>query len=314
MPGARGAYDHDGAPALGPELASSAVPSPDSGPSRPDAAPDGADDAPNADGSADVELLRSLIGPRPLGDDRFTIDISAHVEGHLFGGLVAAQALHAAYATVDGARHVQSAHAYFLRRGRPELPIEFQVHRDTDGRSFSARHVAAAQEGSPIFRMICSFHVPEPTAEVLQPMPAVVPPPTSMVVETVNSLGDCFEVRRAVVAGTEPLERRSTGRLWARAAGPLPDDPILHDCLLFYVSDLGSPWNMEAPAHLKVLTSLDHAVWLHHRTRMDEWHYIDLEPGSLADARALYAGRVWRHDGTHVASIAQENLVRPSAE
>ena len=105
-----------------------------------------------------------------------------------------------------------------------------------------------------------------------------------MLVETVNSLGECFEVRRAV-RGTEPLERRSTGRLWARVAGTLPDDPILHDCLLFYVSDLGSPWNMEAPAHLKVLTSLDHAVWLHHRTRMDEWHYIDLEPGSLADAR-----------------------------
>lgn len=264
-------------------------------------------------GSDDVEVLLSLLRPHLVGGDRFAIDISAHVEGHLFGGLVAAQALHAAYETVDEPRWAQSAHAYFLRRGRPELPIEFQVHRDTDGRSFSARHVVATQEGAPIFRMICSFHVPEETAEVLQPLRDPAPLDETTYFETANSLNGYFDVRRVVAEGPEPIDRRVTGRLWARVAGTLPDDPRLHDCLLFYISDLGSPWNMEAPAHLKVLTSLDHAVWIHRRTRLDEWHYIDLEPGSLADARALYAGRVWHHRGTHVASIAQENLVRPES-
>lgn len=258
-----------------------------------------------------VERLLALIAPEHLGDDRFGIDISDQVEGHLFGGLVAAQGLHAAFTTVDPDRRAHSAHAYFLRRGRPALPIEFEVHRDTDGRSFSARRVAAIQEGEPIFTMVCSFHTPEETGELLQPMPERVPSRASMEVEAAHTLGGCFEVLREVVEGDEPDERRIGGRLWVRAVGPLPDDPMLHDCLQFYASDLGTPWNAAGPAHLKVMVSLDHAVWLHRPTRMDEWHFIELEPLALADARGFYTGHMWHHDGSQVASIAQENLIRP---
>ena len=267
-----------------------------------------------ARGPADVERLLTLIAPEAVGADRFAIDISEHVEGHLFGGLVAAQALHTAYATVDAPRQVQSAHAYFLRRGRPELPIEFEVHRDTDGRSFSARRVAATQEGLPIFTMVCSFHVPEDTVEVLIPMPDDVPPPAAMAIEEANDLGGCFEVRRLLQDGDGPWERRTTGRLWVRAASPLPDDQVVHDCVAFCASDLGTAWNILAPHHMRVLTSLDHAVWLHRRTRMDEWHHIDLEPSALSDARGLYTGKMWHRDGTQVASLAQENLLRPRTD
>lgn len=261
--------------------------------------------------STHVERLLALIGPQPVGDDRFSIDVSEHVEGHLFGGLVAAQALYAAYGTVGPDRRAQSAHAYFLRRGRPELPIEFEVHRDTDGRSFSARRVAAIQEDVPIFTMVCSFHVPEDTTEVLQPMPELVPPPTSLPRDPVHALDGCFEIRHSLAGRDDALDRRLPGQLWVRAAGPLPDAPMVHDSLLFYVSDLGTPWNQEAPAHLRVMISLDHSVWLHRPTRMDEWHFMDLAPVALADARGFYTGRMWHADGGHVASIAQENLVRP---
>ena len=130
--------------------------------------------------------------------------------------------------------------------------------------------------------------------------------------ETANDLNGCFEVRRAVLEGDDPIEARSEGRLWVRTPGKLPEVPAIHDCLLFYVSDLGTPWDIEAPAHqLTIVTSLDHAVWLHCRTRMDQCHYVDLHRETLADARGLYTGRVWHHDGTHVASIAQEMLLRP---
>jgi acyl-CoA thioesterase-2 len=261
--------------------------------------------------SPDVERILAVIAPEPVDEDRFVIDVSPYVQGHLFGGLVAAQSLYAAYETVDPERRAQSAHAYFLRRGRPELPIEFEVHRDTDGRSFSARRVAAIQEGLPIFTMVCSFHVPEATDEVLQPMPTEIPAPTSLPLARVNDLDGSFEVRHAPIDGEEPFDRRLPAQLWVRAAGPLPDDPGLHDCLLFYVSDMGTAWNAGSPAHLQVMTSLDHAVWVHRPTRLDEWHYIDLGAGALADARGFYTGRMWSHDGVHVASLAQENLVRP---
>ena len=260
--------------------------------------------------SPDVERILSVIAPEPVAEDRFAIDVSAYVQGHLFGGLVAAQSLYAAYETVDPERRAQSAHAYFLRRGRPELPIEFEVHRDTDGRSFSARRVAAIQEGEPIFTMVCSFNVLEDTEPMLQPFPEQVPEPSSLLVENVHTLDGCFEVRHGAVGSAE----RGPGvpsRLWIRAAGPLPDDHVVHDCLLFYASDMGTPWDRIAPKDGHVIVSLDHAIWLHGSTRMDEWHHLALDPVALTHSRGYYTGRIWHRDGTHVASITQEDLIRP---
>jgi acyl-CoA thioesterase-2 len=198
-----------------------------------------------------------------------------------------------------------------LRRGRPELPIEFEVHRDTDGRSFSARRVAALQEGRPIFTMVCSFHVPEATPRVLHPMPESVADPESWPLQTLHTLDGCFEVRHPEVERPPGVDGGVPASLWMRAVGPLPDDPMVHECLAFYVSDMGTPWNPVAPAHLNVIVSLDHAIWLHGATRMDEWHHVLLEPVALTDRRGFYTGRMWHHDGTHVASLAQEDLIRP---
>jgi acyl-CoA thioesterase-2 len=76
----------------------------------------------------------------------------------LYGGQVAAQCLIAAATTVDADRLPHSLHGYFLRPGRSDLPVILQVDRDRDGRSFSARHVVAVQEGEVIFSMVTSFH------------------------------------------------------------------------------------------------------------------------------------------------------------
>src|ERR1700757_2105257 len=79
----------------------------------------------------------------------------------LFGGQVAAQALRAAASTVPEGRLPNSLHGYFLRPGRAEHPVILQVARDRDGRSFSARHVVALQQGEVIFSMSASFHLPK---------------------------------------------------------------------------------------------------------------------------------------------------------
>jgi acyl-CoA thioesterase-2 len=101
--------------------------------------------------------------------------------------------------------------------------------------------------------------------------------------------------------------------MWFRAAAPLPDDGVLSDCLMLYVSDYGTPWHAAAPAGLDVGPSLDHSVWFRRRSRLDEWHHIRHEPMALSDARGLYVGQVWRADGTQVLTVAQENLIRPKA-
>lgn len=78
----------------------------------------------------------------------------------MFGGRVVGQALYAAKETVPEERLVHSFHSYFLRHGDSK-PIIYDVETLRDGNSFSARRVAAIQNGKPIFYMTASFRAPE---------------------------------------------------------------------------------------------------------------------------------------------------------
>lgn len=68
----------------------------------------------------------------------------------VFGGQVVGQALYAAKETVPEERLVHSFHSYF-RPGDSKKPIIYDVETLRDGNSFSARRVAAIQNGKPIF-------------------------------------------------------------------------------------------------------------------------------------------------------------------
>ena len=76
----------------------------------------------------------------------------------IFGGLVIAQALLAAYETVED-RVCHSLHCYFIRPGDPSVPILYEVDRSRDGRSFTTRRVTAIQHGEQIFNLAASFQV-----------------------------------------------------------------------------------------------------------------------------------------------------------
>jgi acyl-CoA thioesterase-2 len=123
-----------------------------------------------------------------------------------------------------------------------------------------------------------------------------------------HSMEGYLEVRQRLVTARDDSVLHGD-QLWVRAVGPLSDDPVLHDCLRFCAADMGTPWK-PVPGAGKALVSLDHAMWFHEWTRMDEWHYLDLEPHAFLSGRGFYTGRMWHHGGTQVASIAQENLVR----
>ena len=62
--------------------------------------------------------------------------------------------------------------------------------------------------------------------------------------------------------------------------------------------------------HRFVGASLDHSVWFHRPSRADEWHWFDTRSHGLAGGRGLATGDVLRADGTHVATIAQQILLR----
>ncbi|GAA3490813.1 MULTISPECIES: acyl-CoA thioesterase [Streptomyces] len=253
----------------------------------------------------------------------------------VFGGQVAGQALVAAGRTTDGDRPVHSLHAYFLRPGRPGVPIVYQVERVRDGRSFTTRRVTAVQQGRTIFNLTASFHKPEEGGiEHQLPPRREVPPPESLpsVAEEIRahlgSLPDAleriarrqpFDIRyvdglrwtREEIEGAEP---RSA--VWMRAVGPLGDDQLVHTCALAYASDTTLLDAVRLPVEPLWgsrnfdIASLDHAMWFHRPFRADEWFLYDQESPIATGGRGLARGRIYDREGRLLVSVVQEGLFR----
>jgi acyl-CoA thioesterase-2 len=250
----------------------------------------------------------------------------------VFGGQVIGQALVAACRTVDG-RQPHSMHAYFLLAGDPKVPIIYEVDRLRDGKSFATRRVTAIQHGQAIFAMSISFHNDEPGGLEHQVKMPDVPRPEALPAES--------EVRERVLPmmpdpvrkyyeRERPIELRPVEydrylgkksddakfNVWIRATGRLPDDPAIHRCVLAYASDMTLLDTALVPHGRSLFekdfmaASLDHALWFHRPFRADEWLLYSQDGPSLAGARGFARGLIFTSDGTLVASVAQEGLVR----
>jgi acyl-CoA thioesterase-2 len=232
-----------------------------------------------------------------------------------FGGQVAAQALRAAGLTVDARRRAHSLHAYFIRPGRPGGPLRFEVTRTRDGRAFSTRNVTACQEGKPIFEMIASFHEPEPGEDWQAAAPESVPPPDGLRPVRLSLLfGDDQPVEIRPVAPPGPGPFPISHPFWARATTPVGADPARHACVLTYLSDLAVVRAARSPGSQALGVSLDHAIWFHRPPRVDQWLLYSMSPVAHVGTRGLAQGSVRTLDGTLVASVAQEALLRASED
>lgn len=264
--------------------------------------------------AADAGLSR-LLSLESVGDDSFIASGPPVGHGRIFGGQVASQSLRAACLTVGPGRSPHSLHAYFIRPGRPDRPLRFDVGRTRDGRSFSTRHVTACQDGEPILEMIASFQAPEAGHDWQPPPPPGIPGPDDPALPAPNfsiNHARLFDLRLAVRRRHAEPDRRHP--FWVRLREPIGDDPVLHACVLTYVSDMGvvtSARARDARARLEMAVSLDHAVWFHRSARVDEWLLYSAAPAANAGARGLANGTFRTADGTLVASVTQEALLRP---
>jgi acyl-CoA thioesterase-2 len=252
----------------------------------------------------------------------------------VFGGQVIGQALVAACRTVDdvATRAPHSLHAYFLLAGDPKVPIVYQVRRLRDGRSFATRQVTAIQHGQAIFAMAVSFHVHEEGFSHQQVMPDVPSPeelPTEIEIKG-RVLPTMPEAVRAYFERERPIELRPVefdryrgrkypdGRfnVWIRTTKPLPDEPAIHQCVLAYASDFMLLDAALIPHGRTVFdksimpASLDHALWFHRPFRADQWLLYAQDSPSASGALGFSRGLIFARDGTLVASVAQEGLVR----
>ncbi|WP_157963766.1 acyl-CoA thioesterase [Actinocorallia populi] len=259
--------------------------------------------------------LAEIFALERQDEDRFLIRPVESEMQRTFGGQVAAQSLRAAQLTVAPGRPVHSLHASFLRGGQPAKPLHLDVRRARDGRTFSTRHVTASQDGKTIFELTASFHVPE-DGEDWQPSGGLdVPRPEELPAYRLPSwFGDIpnFDVRPVNPPGDEEFPLRHP--FWFRSLDPV-GDPSLHPCVLTYVSDIAVVDSSRAPgstASYVTAVSLDHAVWFHRPARSDEWLLYSMDSLLNHGARGLARGTMHTLDGTLVASVAQETLLRPA--
>lgn len=238
--------------------------------------------------------------------------------GGLYGGQIVAQALRAAALTVEPDLAVHSLRAYFIRRGDHTEPIRFEVDRLRNGRSFSTRRVVARQAIGAILNLEASFQRMEHAADV-QTIAAAADLPDPDTLEPA-SWTDSFE-RRWVPRDRLPTGVEGGGRTaaWMKVNSALPDDQLLHRCWLAYLSDdLPADCVIRShPVHDELgddadlfCASLDHTIWFHRPIAADQWHLYDMTCHGLIAGRGLAMGHVFDRTGAHVATVAQEVLVR----
>ncbi|ROR97719.1 acyl-CoA thioesterase-2 [Salana multivorans] len=280
-----------------------------------------------------AEICRVLDVER-TGPDEFVGQAHPHSNGRIYGGQVFAQSIIAAARTVPADRHAHSVHGYFLRPGKPDLPIAFAVEELHDGRSFSARRTHALQEGVPILSLIASFQEDQEGFEHRQDAPPDVPRPdrlassdlifrnprmpdlTTTFLMPISAL-DIRHVRREIFTAPDP-EPSYTQAVWIRAHGELPAwaDRNARAALLAYVCDHvmlepvlrghGLSWTTRGLS----VASIDHAMWWHRDVDVTRWLlFVQYSPAAQG-GRGLGAVRVYDEAGELVASVAQEGVVR----
>jgi acyl-CoA thioesterase-2 len=269
----------------------------------------------------EVNLFRGH-GPKDNGD-------------HFFGGHVIAQALIAAYETVED-RVCHSLHAYFIRPGNVHIPVLFEVDRARDGGSFTTRRVIAIQNGEQIFNLAASFQVARDGLEHQFPMPAA-PAPESLLSEAAQAAlleGKLPERQLNHMRRPRPIDLRwvQPGRfddsrprepfkqVWMRAKSPIPKGGHLQQALLAYASDMafmetalrvhGINWQTKGLQS----ASLDHAMWFHQPFDFNDWVLFDQDSPSTSQGRGLVRGEMFAEGGKLIATVVQECLmyIRPA--
>jgi acyl-CoA thioesterase-2 len=250
----------------------------------------------------------------------------------VFGGQVVGQALYAAKETVPVDRLVHSFHSYFLRPGDSQKPIVYDVETLRDGNSFSARRVAAIQNGKPIFYMTASFQAPESGFEHQKTMPAA-PAPENLKSET--EIAMAFEkllpqTLKEKFLCEKPLEIRPVvfhnpmqghvdepvRQVWMRANGQMPADLRVHQSLLGYASDFNflpvalQPHGVGFLEPGMQVATIDHSMWFHRPFDMNDWLLYSVESTSASSARGFVRGEFYSREGVLVASTVQEGVMR----
>lgn len=274
-------------------------------------------------------MLKHLLDLEAIDSQRFTT--RNHQESFrktIFGGQVLAQALMAAGRTVRN-RPVHSLHAYFLRAGSVDSPVEYWVENLRDGNSVSSRAVRAVQEGELIFTMQASFHKVEDGFfhQTFTPLEVESPERVRARFGGVEGNSLAREFKHLGVAPIDflPYSRdildpqvseAKAAHFWVRCNEDLPDDPLIHTCALAFASDLGLLATSLMPHPTSLFhgdiypASMDHSIWFHRPPNFTDWHHYQTESPWAGGGRGFSRGALYDQKQRLVASVCQEGMIR----
>jgi acyl-CoA thioesterase-2 len=264
-----------------------------------------------------VKTLIEMLALERTGADLFTGHAPRDDGFRIFGGAAVAQSLLAAYDSV-GDRVCHSLHCYFIHPGDPAKPVLFRVDRTRDGGAFATRHVSAMQDGRTILELLASFQRPSgPSFEHQAPLPAA-PAPETLIDDDLRGVSVGIQLRNVRLPrpgfDVETLPPRH--QTWFRSQQSLGPEIRFHQAALAYASDFAQlptivqphPVTWDTPGFQ--FTSLDHAIWFHRPFDFTNWHLCDMETPSSSGERGLSRSTIYGQDGTLVATVVQEAMIR----
>jgi acyl-CoA thioesterase II len=279
--------------------------------------------------TAITEQLIDILDLEAIENNLYRGANEARQHHRLFGGQVLAQALAAAYRTVED-RTCHSLHGYFLRPGNSQRPVLYQVEAIRDGRSFTTRSIKAIQNGEAIFSMDVSFQVEEPGLTHQADLLRDYAPPDDLEDDIVvakrrwgEKMAKWGNRERPFEIRTVPDAGENCAASWIRFRTPIPDEQPKHQLLLAYASDMSLISTAMVP-HRKAMSkghksqaggglqmaSLDHVLWFHGDISVNDWLLYTRETPAAAGSRGFTRGAFYTQDGRLVASVMQEGLIR----
>jgi len=280
---------------------------------------------------SDFDELLAVLDLRRAADDLFIGTHPSKNPMRTFGGQLMSQSFVASSRTLlrdDLPPSALSVH--FINGGDTAKDIEFHVVRLRDERRFANRRVDAVQDGMLLSSAMVSYMSGGRGLEHAIEPPDVAKPHTQPSIRAL--LRGYEETVPHFVNALQPIEWRYTNdpawimrkkgqklphnRVWLKAGGVMPDDPVLHTATMVYSSDTtvldsvitthGLSWGFDRI----FAASTNHSVWFHRQVTFDDWLLYSTSSPVAADSRGLGTGHFFDGSGQVIATVVQEGVLK----
>jgi len=219
---------------------------------------------------------------------------------------------------------------HFINGGDTAKDIEFQVVRLRDERRFANRRIEVTQDGTLLATVMISYLSGGRGLEHNVEPPEVGDPETLPSIKEL--LAGYEDTVPLFVNALQPIEWRYTNdpswvmrtkgerlpynRVWLKALGEIPDDPIMHTAAMVYSSDTtvldsvitthGLSWGFDRI----FAASANHSIWFHRPVNFNDWVLYSTSSPVAADSRGLGTGHFFDGSGQPLATVVQEGVLK----